>query len=126
MTQSKFWDLNLIIYLPLISDILGHAKQRAGHLYCCRFLLTKQVMYKCIHDHPILFRVWQCSLYQLGAVNSHLCQLNDLQSCIERTCSFVFQPLALSISKFHHYRISLPFISWRRTWELTNLLPTVV
>ena len=40
--------------------------------------------------HPILE---YGNILYLGAANAHLCRLDNLQSCIERTCSVTFQPL---------------------------------
>ena len=35
---------SLLTCEPHITDILSHARQRAGQLYCCRSLLTNQDM----------------------------------------------------------------------------------
>ena len=71
-------------------DILGQAKQRADQVYHCHSFLTKQDMCTtCISwIHPTLEH--GSTLYS-GAANTYLCRL-DLQSQIERSCLFVFQP----------------------------------
>ena len=60
------------------------------------FLFTKQ-------DMCTIYKSWICptleygSILYSGAASTHLRCLNDLQSHIERSCSFVFQP-------FSHHR----------------------
>ena len=84
---------SLLTWEPQIIDILGCARQRAGQLYHCRSFLTKQ-------DTCTIYKSWICptlehgSTFYSGADNAHLCHLDDLQSCIERLCSFIFQPLS--------------------------------
>ena len=70
---------SLLTWEPHIIDILGHARQRAGQLYCCHFFLTKW-------DICTIYKSWICppleygSILYSGAANSHLCHLDDLLS----------------------------------------------
>ena len=65
------------------------------------------------------------SILYSGAASTHLHRLDNLQSCIEGSCSFVFST-TLSQSKCCNYGIGMPSVSWRGLWELTDLLPTVL
>jgi len=80
---------SLLTWEPHISNMLSCAKQRAGQLYRCHSLLSEQDvcnLYKsCILEYG--------NIIYLGAVNTHLCRLDNLQCRIERTCSVTFQPL---------------------------------
>ena len=59
-----------------------------------------------------------------GAANTHLRCLDDLQSCIERSCSFVFHPLS------HRRNAAIMGLVCSLlaggSWELTDLLPTLL
>ena len=77
---------------PHITDILSRARQRAGQLYRCRSLLTNQ-------DMTNIYKSWIRPILEYGSIlysraaATHLNRLDYLQSRIEQTCSFVFQPL---------------------------------
>ena len=64
------------------------------------------------------------SILYSGAANTQLRCLDDLQSRIEWSRSFVFQPL--SLSKCCNYGNGLSSVSCRGLWELTDLLLTVL
>ena len=72
---------SLLTWEPQIIDILGQAnyKQRAGQLYHCHSFLTKQEMCTTYISwiHPTLE---YGSILYLGAVNTDLCRLDNLQS----------------------------------------------
>ena len=115
---------SLLTWEPQIIDILGRARQRAGQLYCCRSFLAKQ-------DISTIYKSWirptleYGNILYSGAASTHLRRLDDLQSRIEQSCSFCFST-TLPSSKSCNYGIGLPSVSWRGSWELTDLLPTVL
>ena len=84
---------SLLTWEPQIIDILGRARQRAGQLYRCHSFLTKQ-------DMSTIYKSWirptleYGNILYSGAASTYLRRLDDLQSRIEWSCSFVFQPLS--------------------------------
>ena len=106
----KFWEFkfdSLLTWEPQIIDILGRARQRAGQLYRCRSFLTKQ-------DMCTIYKSWirptleYGNILYSGAASTHLRRLDDLQSRIERSFSFVFN---------HSLIVEmLPSVSWRGSW----------
>ena len=84
---------SLLTWEPQIIDILGCARQRAGHLHHYHFFLTKQDMCT-IYKSWIRATLEYGSIIYSGAANTHLRHLDDLQSRIEWSCSFGFQTLS--------------------------------
>ena len=64
------------------------------------------------------------SIHYSGAATTYLHRLDNLQSRIEQTCSFVLQtPLSPECC---NCGFGLSFIGWKGPWELTDLLPAVL
>ena len=84
---------SLLTWELQIFDIPGRARQRAGQLYHCHSFLTKEDMCTIYISWIRPTLEYGSNLYS-GAASTHLCCLDDLQSRIERSCSFVFQPLS--------------------------------
>ena len=84
---------SLLTWEPQISDVMGCARQQAGQLYCCRSLLTQDDMCT-VHKSWICPTLEYGNILYSGTATTHLCHLHALQSRIEQTCSFIFQPLS--------------------------------
>ena len=76
--------------------ILGHARQQAGQLYLPFLIYTARYVYV-LYTNLGFVQHWNMvrNIFILGLlVYTHLRRLDALQSRIEQTCSFTFQPLS--------------------------------